>query len=45
MDEFFLIFHLHHHHICAVMKVKNHLMQITLFGRCGVVGRSVYMRM
>lgn len=32
----FLMFHFHHHHICAVMKVKSHLMKTMTFWRTWV---------
>ena len=33
MMGFFLMFHFHHHHICAVMKVESHLMQTVPYWR------------
>lgn len=36
--SFFLTFHFHHHHICAVMKVESHLLQTVPYWRlCGCV--------
>ena len=32
-EVFFLMFHFHHHHICAVMKVESHLMETVPYWR------------